>query len=339
MMQTRYSRQILFTPIGLQGQQKLERATVGIVGCGALGSVGAEMLARAGVGRIVVVDRDFVEESNLQRQSLFTERDAREGIPKAVAAQKALQALNTRVAIDAQVEDVTCDNIESLYASSDVIIDGTDNFETRYLVNDFSVKSSRPWVYGACLGSRGVSFAFRPGKTLCLQCLFGEPPEPGSVETCDTVGIVAPAVHLVASFQVTQVLKLLTESRVRSQILEVDLWEDRWRLLPVRQGSDGECGCCHSRCFRFLEGGDVRRTIRLCGRNAVQVSPPGRVRLDFDKIARRLKKTGKVRFNQYTMQIFVGDYEIALFPDGRSIIRGTEDFSEARGVYSKYVGS
>ena len=338
-MQSRYSRQILFSPIGSEGQLQLAQAKVGIVGCGALGSVAAEMMTRAGVGTIVLADRDFVEESNLQRQSLFTESDAREGIPKAIAAHRALRALNTDVAVEARVEDVTCDNIESLYAGSDVVVDGTDNFETRYLLNDFSVKSGLPWVYGACLGSRGVAFVFRPGETPCLQCLFGEPPEPGNVETCDTVGILAPAVHLVASFQVTQVLKLLTGAPVRSQILEADLWGDRWRLLPVPPGSNQECHCCDSRHFRFLEGGSASRSIRLCGRNAVQVSPPGRARLDFDKIARRLQRTGKVRFNEYMMQILVGDYEIALFPDGRSIIRGTEDFSEARSVYSKYVGS
>lgn len=338
-MQTRYSRQILFTPIGEQGQKKLQQATISVVGCGALGSVAAEMLTRAGVGRIILIDRDFVEESNLQRQSLYTEKNARESIPKALAARVALRALNSRITIDAHVEDLTGDNIELLCAESDVIVDGTDNFETRYLVNDFSMKSGVPWVYGACLGSQGVSFVFRPGQTPCLQCLFGDPPQPGSIETCDTVGIVAPAVHLVTAFQVTQVFKLLTGSMVRPQILEVDLWEDRWRLLPVHQKADGECDCCGTRHFRFLEENSTGRTIRLCGRNAIQISHPHQARLDFDEIAQRLRKTGKVRLNEYMMQIFVGDYEITLFPNGRSIIRGTEDFAEARGIYSKYVGS
>lgn len=338
-MVTRYSRQVLFPAIGEEGQQRISKTQVAIIGCGALGTVSAEILTRAGIGRLKILDRDFIEESNLQRQGLFTEEDARRGLPKAVAAQHALRALNSEVELEGIVEDVTDANIAALCRGTQVIVDGTDNFETRYLINDFSVRESVPWVYGACLGSYGIAFAFQPGKTPCLQCLFAEPPPAGSAETCDTAGILGPVVHAVAGYQSAQVLKLAVGQPPAAELFQVDVWNSRARLLPVEGAQDEACRCCGRREFRFLEGRERARLVRLCGRNAVQVSPRRRARLDFEQISKRLEKTGQVAFNEYMMRIQINGYEIALFPDGRSIIRGTEDFSEARALYAKYIGS
>lgn len=338
-MTDRYSRQTLFSGIGQAGQQKIETASVAVIGCGALGSVNAEMLARAGVGTLRLVDRDFVEESNLQRQSLFTERDARRGIPKAVAAERALRAVNSQIKVEGIIEDVTCDNISVLCQNSHLIVDGTDNFETRYLLNDYSFKKGIPWVYGACLGSYGIGFAFQPGKTACLQCLFEDPPEAGSIETCDTVGILAPVVHAVAAYQTAQAMKLLIGESPAPQIFQVDIWKNETRICSADRAREDQCPCCGAGRFRFLNGREEGRTIRLCGRNAVQVSPRRRASLDFQQLSERLEKSGKVAFNEYMMRVQIGEYEIALFLDGRSIIRGTEDFSVARAIYAKYIGN
>lgn len=335
----RYSRQVLFAEIGDRGQRKIGDSRVAVIGCGALGTVSAEMLTRAGVGALRIIDRDFVEESNLQRQSLFTEEDARQGIPKALAAEKALGAINSQVEVEGIVEDVTFENIVPLCRDRHVIVDGTDNFETRYLINDYSVKEEVPWVYGACLASYGIAFAFQPGKTPCLRCLFEDPPEAGRIETCDTAGILAPVVHAVAAYQVAQVMKLLVGQAPAPQLFQVDVWESSARTSSVERARDGLCLCCGKRHFRFLNGRETGRFIRLCGRNAVQISPRRRSKLDFAGLAKPLERSGKVAFNEYMMRIGVGKYEIALFPDGRAIIRGTEDFSEARTVYARYVGS
>ena len=310
-----------------------------IVGCGALGTVTAEMLARAGVGRLKIIDRDFVEESNLQRQSLFTEEDARKGLPKAIAAVNALRTINTEVHLEAIVQDVTWENMETLCEESEIIVDGTDNFETRFLINDISVKRRTPWIYGACVGSYGISFAFRPPLTPCLQCLFDQPPEVGSVDTCDTVGILAPVVHAVAAYQVTHALKLMVGESPEPRLLQLDVWNSNWRTIGAAQARNQTCSCCVERQFRFLEGKQRSRLTRLCGRNAVQVSPQRRMQVDFHELSQRLGKSAQVDFNEYIMRIRVNGYEISLFTDGRSIVRGTEDFSEARAVYAKYVGS
>ncbi|MGH9340576.1 MAG: ThiF family adenylyltransferase [Acidobacteriota bacterium] len=339
----RYSRQILFQGIGEPGQRKIEAGRLAVIGCGALGTVSAEMLVRAGVGHLRIIDRDFVEESNLQRQSLFIEADVRSGIPKAIAAQKALQAINSGIKIEGRVEDVTFENIGPLCDGADILIDGTDNFETRYLVNDFAVKNSVPWIYGACVGSYGISVPFLPG-TFCLQCFFEQPPDAGTLETCDTAGILSPAVHAVAAYQVTQAMRILVKSGSKEdgpsvRILQFDLWEDSLRLLWADKIRNPDCPCCGKRQFRFLEGSAESRLVRLCGRNAVQVKPRQSGRLDFSELAKRLERTARVRFNQYMMRIEVNGWEIALFPDGRSIIKGTDDFAEARSVYARYIGS
>ena len=337
-MNQRYSRQILFPPIGAGGQERLARSRVVIVGCGALGSVAAEQLVRAGIGSLRLIDRDFVEESNLQRQCLFTEDHARLALPKAVAAESILGAMNSQVTVDGVVEDLTHRNAEALCADSDLILDGTDNFETRYLLNDYSLLTGRTWVYGACVGSYGTAFAFRPRVTPCLQCLFPQPPAPGSAETCDTSGILAPVVHIVASYQVAQVLKILVGAEPAATMLKADVWENRMKLVSLEGARVPDCPCCGALELRFLKGTEGRRSVRLCGRNAVQVQAGGDSRTDLSRVARRLRPSGSVSLNDYMMKLEVNGYELALFRDGRAIIRGTEDEKEARAVYARYIG-
>ena len=337
-MHQRYSRQTLFPPIGSGGQERLGRSRVVIVGCGALGSVAAEQLVRAGIGSLRLIDRDFVEESNLQRQCLFTEDHARLALPKAVAAEAMLGTMNSQVTVDGVVEDLTHRNVEALCAESDLILDGTDNFETRYLVNDYSLHAGRTWIYGACVGSYGTAFAFRPRVTPCLRCLFPRPPAPGSAETCDTSGILGPVVHLVASYQVAQVLKILVGAVPASTMLKVDVWENRMKLVSLEGARDPDCPCCGALELRFLEGRERRRSVRLCGRNAVQVQTGEDSRMDLSQVARRLRPSGSVSLNDYMMKLEVNGYELALFRDGRAIIRGTEDEKEARAVYARYIG-
>ncbi len=339
MQSERYSRQILFKGIGPAGQRKIRDACVAVVGCGALGTCSAEMLVRAGIGTLVLVDRDFVELSNLHRQSLFTEDNARQGLPKAVAAKRALSEINREVTIRSLVNDVTSENIADICAGCSLIVDGTDNFETRYLINDYCIQSGTPWVYGACVGSFGTSCAFVPGKTGCFRCLCEEPPAGAGIETCDTAGVVAPIVHTVAAFQVAQVLKLITgSSDAAFKLLQVDIWDDTWRTVSLEGLKNPECDCCAKRRFVFLEGTQESRLTRLCGRNAVQISPGRPVQLDFSELSVRLARTAEVDFNDYMMRIKVAEFEIALFPDGRSIIKGTDDPGLARAVYSRYIG-
>ena len=337
-MNDRYSRQILFPPIGAEGQERLGSSRVVIVGCGALGSVAAEQLVRAGIGSLRLIDRDFVEESNLQRQCLFTEDHVRLALPKAVAAESILGTMNSQVTVDGVVEDLTHRNVEALCAESDLILDGTDNFETRYLLNDYALRTGRTWVYGACVGSYGTAFAFRPRVTPCLQCLFPQPPAPGSAETCDTSGILAPVVHLVASYQVAQVLKILVGTEPASTMLKVDVWENRMKLVSLEGARDPDCPCCVALELRFLEGRGRRHSVRLCGRNAVQVQPGEDSRMDLSQVARRLRPSGSVSLNDYMMKLEVNGYELALFRDGRAIVRGTEDEKEARAIYARYIG-
>ena len=339
MLSERYSRQVLFNGIGSAGQDKIRATAVVVIGSGALGTCSAEMLVRAGIGRLTLVDRDFVELSNLHRQSLFTEEDARQGLPKAVAAERALSRLNSDVVIRSFVKDVTSETIAELCADSSIIVDGTDNFETRYLINDFSVAQGIPWVYGACLGSFGTGCAFVPGKTGCFRCICEETPTGGALETCDTVGVIPPIVHTVAAFQVAQVLKLITSpERLEFRLLQADVWDDNWRTVSLQGMKNPDCPCCVKKQPVFLEGARESRLTRLCGRNAVQVSPGAPVQIDFREMSKRLSRAGKVDFNDYMMKIRIADFEIALFPDGRSIIRGTEDLATARTVYSRYIG-
>jgi adenylyltransferase/sulfurtransferase len=297
------------------------------------------MLVRAGIGTLILADRDYVELSNLPRQSLFTEEDARKGLPKAVAAERALSLINSEVTLRSMVCDVTSENIAEICSSCSLIIDGTDNFETRYLINDYCVQNDKVWVYGACVGSYGTSCAFVPGKTGCFRCLCEDPPAGSGIETCETVGVIAPIVQTVAAFQVAQALKLITGSSTSElRLLQVDIWDDTWRTLSLDGLRNPDCECCGKRSFVFLEGSQESRLTRLCGRNAVQISPGRPVRLDFPELAKRLERTAKVEFNDYMMRIRVPEFEIALFPDGRSIIKGTDDPGLARAVYSRYIG-
>src|SRR5881296_518425 len=337
----RYSRQLLFARIGEQGQRRISESGVLAVGCGALGTVTAEILTRAGVGRLTLADRDYVDESNLQRQSLFTEEDCREGLPKAVAAARRLRAINGGVEIVERVVDVGPSSIEGLAAGQDLILDGTDNFETRYLLNDASLCWGIPWVYGACVGSYGLCLAFLPGETPCLRCVLERLPPPGSSPTCDTAGVIGPVVHLVAALQSAEALKILTGDRraVNRRLVSFDLWENRMATLDLSGlRPDPDCPACGRRSFEFLEGRHDGRAARLCGRNAVQIAAEA-APVDLGAVAERLRRLGAVRRNEFLLLAEVEGFEIALFRDGRSIIRGTDDETEARRVYARFIGN
>ena len=336
-MEDRYSRQILFKEIGADGQEKLKRSRVVIVGCGATGSILVSLLARAGVGTLTILDRDYVEPSNLQRQSLFDENDARDSVPKAIAAARQIARFNSQIAIEPHVADLTPQNADSLLDRADLILDGTDNFETRYLINDYAVKNSMPWIYAAAVGSYAVTMNILPGENACLACVFPESPR-GSIETCETAGILNSAVNLVASLAATEALKLLVgaRSRLRGTLLSWDVWtNDRAEV----QAASPRAGCrvCGQRDFVHLAS-EGRPHITLCGRNSVQIHERARP-VDFTEIGARLEPLGTVRHNDFVLKFFRQPYEITLFPDGRAIIKGTTDTAIARSLYARYIGS
>jgi adenylyltransferase/sulfurtransferase len=330
----RYSRQILFEGIGAEGQRRLGESRALVVGCGALGSAQVEMLARAGLGRLRVVDRDFVEESNLQRQTMFTERDARERAPKAAAVQRRVAEINSDVECEALVADVNQSNVERLVEGCDVVLDGTDNFATRFLLNDACVKRGVAWVYGAAVGSYGVTMTIRPHVTPCLRCVFGEVPAAGSAPTCDTAGVIMPVIAFVAAAQVTEALKLLTGN---AESLHGDVWRNEWRRITVGEPAP-DCPACALGRFESLEAEAGELATVLCGRNAVQVSPRGAGRLDLAALAARLSAAGEVKSNEYLVRLRAGEYELTVFGDARAIVRGTDDPVTARTVYARYVG-
>lgn len=339
---TRYSRQILFHGLGSEGQDKLRKSRVLLVGCGALGSVMAEILTRAGVGRLTIADRDYIDETNLQRQSLFTEADCSAGLPKATAAARHLSAINSEVSLVPRILDVNAGTIAALVADHDLILDGTDNFETRFLINDASLKWQIPWVYGACVGAYGMSFAFVPGITPCLRCVLEQLPPPGSSPTCDTAGVIGPIVHLVAALESAEALKILTGNldRLNGRLMSIDLWENRASSLNLVQLSrNADCPACAKRNFEFLDGKHEGKTLALCGRDAVQVYRTAPAAVDFQTIAARLANSCAVTYNEFLLKATLDGYEIALFRDGRAIVRGTHDADEARRVYAKYIGS
>jgi adenylyltransferase/sulfurtransferase len=333
----RYSRQVLFPGIGAEGQQKLAASRVAIVGCGATGSSLASLLARAGVGSLRIVDRDYVEPSNLQRQSLFDEADARESLPKAIAAAGKIASFNSHILVEPQVADATPANIEELLSGMDLVLDGTDNFETRYLINDFAVKNSLPWIYTAAVGSYGVTLNILPGRTACLACIFPDAPQ-GAVETCETAGILNSAVNLAASVAATEALKLLVgaEERVRRTLLSFDVWRNERAEIAADHPKAG-CRACGARDFVHLAG-EGRPHITLCGRNSVQIHERQRP-LNFEEMSARLKPHGSVRHNGFVLKFWHEPYEMTLFPDGRAIIKGTTDTAVARSLYARYVGS
>ena len=335
----RYSRQILFRGIGAEGQRRLAAGRVAIVGCGATGSALASLLARAGVGKLRIIDRDYVEASNLQRQSLFDEVDASESLPKAIAAARKIAAFNSEIMVEARVEDVVPRNIEALLEGMDVILDGTDNFETRYLVNDYAVKASLPWIYAAAVGSYGVTLNVLPGKTACLACIFPDTPQ-GMVETCETSGILNTAVNVVASVAATEALKLLVGGealgRLRETLWSFDVWNNEQAEIAAEKPRAG-CRACGERDFVHLAG-EGRPHITMCGRNSVQIHEQSRP-IDFAEMQRRLESLGVVRHNEFVLKFWREPYEMTLFPDGRAIIKGTTDTGVARSLYARYVGS
>lgn len=336
MNSEKYSRQILFQPIGAEGQQRLRRSKAVIVGCGALGTMQANALVRAGVGGLRIVDRDYVEESNLQRQILFDESDARENLPKAVAAQRKLKGINSEVDVEAMVADADGRNIENLVQGFDVILDGTDNFETRYLLNDVALKLGVPWIYGAVVGSYATTLTVLPGRTACLACLFPAPPQ-GIQDTCDTVGVIAPAVAWAAAVQVTEAIKIIIgrHAELHGLLLSYDIWENRVQNIQPR--IDPLCRACGARDFVHLRIGDSAYTS-LCGRDAVQIRRQESQGLDLAALKLRLEKFGPVRGNEFLLKCALDPYELTVFPDGRAIIRGTQDPAVARSLYAKYIG-
>ncbi len=333
----RYSRQVLFAGIGVEGQRKLSAAQVAVVGCGATGSALVSLLARAGVGTVRIIDRDYVEPSNLQRQSLFDEADAAESIPKAIAGARKIAAFNSRVVVEPKVVDLTPANVEELLAGSQLVLDGTDNFETRYLVNDWAVKNSLPWIYTAAVGSYAATLNILPGKTACLACIFPDPPN-GMVETCETAGILNSAVNFAASIAATEALKILVgdDAQARRTLLSFDLWRNEWAQIHTDRPRPA-CRACGMRDFIHLAG-EGRPHITLCGRNSVQIHEKHRP-IDLVEMGDKLRPHGSVRHNDFVLKFWREPYEMTLFPDGRAIIKGTADTAVARSLYARFVGS
>ena len=337
----RYSRQMRFPGIGKAGQERLQASRVTLCGCGALGTVLANALVRAGVGFVRIIDRDFIETSNLQRQVLFDEADVAASLPKAEAAARKLRAINSGVTVEPVVTDIDRTNIIELCKDADLILDGTDNFEVRYLINDAAVSLNKPWVYGGCIGSHGQTMTILPNETPCLRCVFEAAPGPGEAGTCETAGVLGPIVNIVASFQAAEAMKILAGKReaINRELVYIDVWENvtrRIKIAPLLGKVD--CPCCRRRKFEWLEGAFGSQTTSLCGRNAVQVSQRSAGRLDFEELAKQLRASGSVSFNKFMLKFDVDDYQFTVFPDGRAIIKGTSDVDKARVLYAKYIG-
>jgi len=338
-MNERYSRQILFPQIGAAGQRKLADSRVLIVGCGALGASHAEMLSRAGVGKLRIVDRDFVEFTNLQRQTLFKESDASERLPKAAAAKARIAEINSEIDVEPLIADVNNSNVEGLIKDCDLVIDGTDNFQVRYLVNDACVKHEKTWIYGAAVSSYGTTMTIIPGKTPCLRCVFEEMPDAGSSPTCDTSGVIMPIIGSISAVQVAEAIKILTgrTDALHGSLMQIDVWENDWRKIKLA-GPNPSCATCGRRVYEFLDADTPEFSAVLCGRNAVQIAPPKPVALDLNQLAARLAHINNVRQNEYLVRFDSGDYEMTVFADARAIIRGTDDIAAARSLYARFIG-
>ncbi|MGH2551079.1 MAG: ThiF family adenylyltransferase [Thermomicrobiales bacterium] len=338
----RYIRQTIFAPIGKSGQERISAGSVVIVGCGALGSAVSDQIARAGVGRIRLIDRDFVEIHNLQRQSLYTEADVADRTPKAIAAALRLSTVNSGIEIEPIIDDLDSSNIDRLLGGFDLIIDGTDNFETRYLLNDYAVANNVPWIYGGVIGGYGMTMTIRPGITACLRCVFPEPPPAGTAPTCDTAGVIGPAVHAVASFEVAEALKYLVGAfdNLNTGLLSFDVWNLSNDRIPTG-GPRADCPCCAQHEYLYLNKPTDDRETVLCGQDSVQVRLRTPIKLDLEALARRLSNTGEVKLNKFLLRFtdIATDRELTVFPDGRAIIRGTTDGDEARRLYDVYVGT
>jgi adenylyltransferase/sulfurtransferase len=339
----RYSKQVLFAELGEAGQERLAAGRVLLCGCGALGTVLAETLVRAGIGFLRIVDRDFVELSNLQRQVLFDEDDVAGHLPKAVTAAARLRKINSAVEVEPVVADISHANVRSLTEGVDLILDGSDNFEVRFLINDVSLELGIPWVYAGVIGSHGQKMAIFPNETACLRCLIEQVPDPGSIATCDTAGVLGPAVNVVASLEAVDAIKILSGKRelVPPVLTIVDVWDGTLRTMSVKDLRDrANCPACKGGERLWLSGKEGSQTTVLCGRNAVQVSPKQKTDLAFGELAEKLRAAGSVDFNAYLLRLVLKspDFELTVFRDGRAIIKGTEDIGVARGIYSRYVG-
>lgn len=337
----RYVRQTRFTPFGVEGQRRLSKARMLVCGCGALGSVVADLLVRAGVGFLRIVDRDFVELDNLHRQVLFTEQDADKQLPKAVAAHQRLSQVNSTVEIDPVVADVNAANIRQFAADIDVLVDGTDNFETRYLLNDLAVECNLPWVFGGCVGAEGQTMVIIPSCTPCLTCFLPEPPPASSQPTCETAGVLGPLVGVIASLQAMEALKLGSGNlaAVNPYLTVLDLWNNQIRSINMAKSRRTDCPTCGERKFSWLSGEKGAAVTSLCGRNSVQISPTVSETVNLAVLAERLSSLGQITANPYLVRLAVGQYLITVFADGRTIVGGTDDPVVARTVHAKYVGN
>jgi len=335
----RYSRQIRLQGIGSEGQERIASSRIALIGAGALGSVAAELLARAGAGFLRIIDRDFVEMSNLQRQSLYDEADVERNLPKAVAAADKLRKINSTIEIEGIVDDVNPATVEDYIRDVDMVLDGLDNFETRFVVNDACAKHSRTWIYAAAVGTYGLVMPVLPGKSPCLRCMMGSLPSPGSSPTCDTAGVLGPATHLIASLQVAEALKLICGAAVPDDLhlVTADLWSNVFRRTSLDPTTMAGCPVCSEGRYEYLHGNPLR-TVTLCGRNAVQLIPSVKGDLNFALLSSRLLADSDCQFNEFLMKCSAPPYELTVFKDGRAIVKGTEDASLARSVYSRLVG-
>ena len=338
----RYSRQMMFPAIGEDGQRRICAARVTVCGCGALGTVIANVLARAGVGFLRIIDRDFIEWNNLQRQVLFDENDVRDALPKAEAAARKIRQINSDVQVEPIIADIDHTNILEFVTDADVILDGTDNFETRYLINDAAVKLGKPWVYGGCIGSHGQTMTIIPGQTPCLRCVIESAPPPGMAPTCETAGILGSTVNVIASLQAVEALKILAGrlDAINRDLIYIDIWEHVFRTFKIQSLREKvDCPTCKRGEFPWLEGKLGSHTTTLCGRNAVQVVHRRAERLSFEELAGKLSGVSNVRYNRFMLRFEVDGYEFTVFPDGRAIIKGTNDVTKARTLYAQYIGT
>lgn len=341
-MKKRYSRQILFRPIGLSGQEKLAESRVAIVGMGALGTVLANHMVRGGIGYVRIMDRDFVEESNLQRQMLYDEEDASEHLPKAIAAANKLRKINSMVTVEPVITDINSSNAEELLQDVDLILDGTDNFTIRYLINDVAVKHGIPWIYGGAVSAKGMFAAIRPHVTPCYRCLFPDPPV-GRGETCDTTGVIGPMIHIIASYQATEAFKVLlgAQDHYNPNLEQFEIWMNQHMQMNISKGRNEQCPACGKGDFAFLnplsETGEDYTS--LCGRDTVQVVPRSPQKINLSELAEKLEAVGKVEKNPFLVRFYVDDHVLVFFGDGRVLIQGTDDVTAAKTLYAKYVGN
>jgi len=333
----RYSRQTLFFGIGQEGQRRLGNSYVVVIGCGALGTIIATSLVRAGVGRVRIIDRDFIEYHNLQRQALFDEDDIRNGLPKAIAAEQHLKRVNSSVKVDGVVAHVNHTNIERLISGAGLIVDGLDNFETRFLINDACLKLKIPWVFGAAISSSGMTMNIIPGETPCFRCFSANLPRRGTIHTCETVGVISSAPFVIGSLESVEAIKILVGAEeINRDLIVIDVWQGTFDRLKISPGKD--CPACQGK-YEFLDGGFETSATSLCGRDAVQVLNPKGGSISLEELAVRLRLVGQVNYNEFMLRFVIDSYEMAVFPDGRAIVKNTNDESLALGLYAKYIGA